>query len=65
MLPDREERQIGGEGRSLLVREIVYTAMTRARRSVTLVGEPEALQEAVSRTIERHSALSSPSFWNE
>ena len=51
ILPDAEEREHAGEARSLLVREIVYTAMTRARRSVTLVGGPEALQEAVSRSL--------------
>jgi exodeoxyribonuclease V alpha subunit len=65
MLPSAEEREHAGETRSLLVREIVYTAMTRARKSVTLVGEPEALEEAVSRSIKRHSELSTPAFWKE
>jgi exodeoxyribonuclease V alpha subunit len=41
----------------LLTRELVYTAMTRARRSVLLVGPQELLARAVSRSIERHSGI--------
>jgi exodeoxyribonuclease V alpha subunit len=41
----------------LLTRELVYTAMTRARRSVLLVGAPDLLARAVSRTIERSSGV--------
>ncbi len=41
----------------LLTRELLYTAITRARRSVLLVGEPELLARAVSRTIERSSGV--------
>jgi exodeoxyribonuclease V alpha subunit len=41
----------------LLTRELVYTAMTRARRSVLLVGDPDLLARAVSRTIERFSGV--------
>jgi exodeoxyribonuclease V alpha subunit len=41
----------------LLTRELVYTAMTRARRSVLLVGSIDLLARAVSRTIERHSGI--------
>jgi exodeoxyribonuclease V alpha subunit len=42
----------------LLTRELVYTAMTRARRSVLIVGRQELLARAVSRTLERHSGIS-------
>jgi exodeoxyribonuclease V alpha subunit len=41
----------------LLTRELVYTAVTRARRSVALVGSYELLARAVSRTVERHSGI--------
>jgi exodeoxyribonuclease V alpha subunit len=41
----------------LLTRELLYTAMTRARRSVTVVGEADLLARAVSRAIERHSGV--------
>ena len=41
----------------LLTRELVYTAMTRARRSVLLVGSRELLARAVSRSAERHSGV--------
>jgi exodeoxyribonuclease V alpha subunit len=41
----------------LLTRELVYTAMTRARRSVLFVGASDLLARAVSRTAERHSGI--------
>jgi exodeoxyribonuclease V alpha subunit len=41
----------------LLTRELVYTAMTRARRSVLVMGGQELLARAVSRTVERHSGI--------
>lgn len=41
----------------LLTRELLYTAMTRARRSVLFVGEESLLVRAVSRTVERHSGV--------
>jgi exodeoxyribonuclease V alpha subunit len=41
----------------LLTRELVYTAMTRARRSVLIVGGGDLLAHAVSRTAERHSGV--------
>jgi exodeoxyribonuclease V alpha subunit len=41
----------------LLTRELVYTAITRARRSVTIVGERGLLARAVSRSIERYSGV--------
>jgi exodeoxyribonuclease V alpha subunit len=41
----------------LLTRELLYTAMTRARRSVLVVGEADLLARAVSRTVERSSGV--------
>jgi exodeoxyribonuclease V alpha subunit len=41
----------------LLTRELLYTAITRARRSVLIVGEANLLARAVSRTLERHSGV--------
>jgi exodeoxyribonuclease V alpha subunit len=41
----------------LLTRELVYTAITRARRSVLIVAEAELLKRAVSRTVERYSGV--------
>ncbi|HEX8791789.1 MAG TPA: exodeoxyribonuclease V subunit alpha [Polyangiaceae bacterium] len=41
----------------LLTRELLYTAVTRARRSVLLVGSDELLARAVTRTLERHSGI--------
>jgi exodeoxyribonuclease V alpha subunit len=41
----------------LLTRELIYTAVTRARRSVALVGGHELLARAVSRSVERHSGI--------
>jgi exodeoxyribonuclease V alpha subunit len=41
----------------LLTRELLYTAMTRARRSVLIVGTEELLARAVSRTVERFSGV--------
>jgi exodeoxyribonuclease V alpha subunit len=41
----------------LLTRELVYTGMTRARRSVILAGEAALLTRAVSRTMIRHCGV--------
>jgi exodeoxyribonuclease V alpha subunit len=41
----------------LLTRELVYTAITRARRSVVIVGPKDLLARAVARSIERHSGV--------
>lgn len=41
----------------LSTRELVYTAMTRARRSVTVCGDDAVLEAAVARTSARHSGL--------
>jgi exodeoxyribonuclease V alpha subunit len=41
----------------LLSRELVYTAVTRVRRSITVVGRRALLEEAVARPLERSSGL--------
>jgi exodeoxyribonuclease V alpha subunit len=41
----------------LLSRELLYTAVTRARKRCTLVGTREAVQLAVARRLERRSGL--------
>ena len=43
----------------LLTRELLYTAMTRAKHSVLFVGDEGLLARAVSRTVERHSGVAS------
>jgi len=42
----------------LATRELVYTALTRARRTVALFGSAEVLRAAVARSAERFSGLS-------
>lgn len=49
VLPDRSA--------PVLTRELIYTAVTRARERVTIWGSPEVLQEAVSRRTQRSSGL--------
>ena len=41
----------------LLSRELVYTALTRARQSAVVVGRPEQLAAALARPLERASGL--------
>jgi exodeoxyribonuclease V alpha subunit len=41
----------------VLSRELVYTALTRARKRVTLVGSRDVLATAINRRIERTSGL--------
>jgi exodeoxyribonuclease V alpha subunit len=41
----------------LATRELVYTALTRARRSIALYGSAEVLRAAVARSAERFSGL--------
>ncbi|MGC5258815.1 exodeoxyribonuclease V subunit alpha [Gordonia sp. DT218] len=48
------------EGSELLTRELLYTAVTRARRRVRIVGSPEVLAAAVARRVQRASGLRSP-----
>jgi exodeoxyribonuclease V alpha subunit len=42
---------------ALLTRELLYTAVTRCRRSVVILGDPALLVRAVERRAERHSGL--------
>jgi len=41
----------------LLTREILYTAVTRSRRSVVIVGAEDLLRVAIARTVRRFSGL--------
>jgi exodeoxyribonuclease V alpha subunit len=41
----------------LLTRELIYTALTRARRKITIWGTPEILRGALIRKIQRTSGL--------
>jgi exodeoxyribonuclease V alpha subunit len=45
------------EDMPLLTRELVYTALTRARRSVLVVGDRELLARSVGRVVQRHCGL--------
>ena len=44
-------------GSRLLTRELLYTAITRARRELILVGSEEAVRQAVGRPVARASGL--------
>ena len=41
----------------VLTRELIYTAVTRARKKVEVWGTPEIFKGAVEVTINRHSGL--------
>jgi exodeoxyribonuclease V alpha subunit len=41
----------------MLTREILYTAVSRARRSVTIIGSKEVIRAGLSRKIERYSGV--------
>lgn len=41
----------------ILSREIIYTAATRARRSVTIIGSKQVVEAGLSRKIERYSGV--------
>ena len=41
----------------ILTRELLYTAVTRARRELILVGTEEAIRAAVARPVARASGL--------
>jgi len=41
----------------VLTRELIYTAVTRARKSVTIWGNPDLLDRAIDRRIQRASGL--------
>ena len=49
VLPDRDSR--------VLSRELLYTAVTRARSKVVLVGPAETLRNAIGKTARRDSGL--------
>jgi len=49
VLPDRQSR--------LLTRELLYTAVTRARNEVTVIGSEEVIRAAVGRPIRRATGL--------
>jgi len=49
MLPQQRSR--------VLTRELLYTAITRARRGVTLVADPSVLEQAIATPTVRHSGL--------
>lgn len=49
VLPDEDNR--------ILSRELIYTAITRAKKSVKLVTERQVFEQALSRNIERFSGL--------
>jgi exodeoxyribonuclease V alpha subunit len=44
----------------LLTRELLYTAVTRARRRIRIVGTPEAVAAGVQRRVRRASGLGRP-----
>jgi exodeoxyribonuclease V alpha subunit len=41
----------------ILTREIIYTAVSRARRSVTIIGSKAVIQTGLSRKIERYTGV--------
>jgi len=45
------------EDNRVLCRELLYTAVTRARRQVRIVAEKEVMESALSRRMERYSGL--------
>lgn len=46
----------------IVSRELIYTGVTRARKTVTLVGAPSVIKEAVTRRVQRASGLR-PALW--
>jgi exodeoxyribonuclease V alpha subunit len=60
VLPHAPSRGSGNESEepsAFLTRELVYTAITRARRSVVILSPWDLLTRAVSRTVQRHSGV--------
>ncbi len=45
------------EDSPVLTRELIYTAITRARRKTVIVGSPEILRTALGRCVKRNSGL--------
>ena len=46
-----------GEDSPLLTRELVYTAVTRAKKSLTIAGSPEAFVHSINNQSKRYSGL--------
>jgi exodeoxyribonuclease V alpha subunit len=49
--------QLNSQTESLITKELLYTAITRAKNQVTLVASDTLLKQCVSRAIQRHSGL--------
>ena len=49
-LPDKK-------GHPLLNRQILYTALTRAKKHATIVASEEAIREAISKKIKRDTKI--------
>ncbi len=58
VLPDRSNPT----AESVMTRELVYTAITRARRTVALYGAPDVLQRCLDHRTQRQSGLAQR-FW--
>jgi exodeoxyribonuclease V alpha subunit len=56
VLPERES--------PVLTRELIYTAVTRAKTRMTMVGSPEILLRALAETVQRASGLRAM-LWGE
>ncbi|MBF0218886.1 MAG: exodeoxyribonuclease V subunit alpha [Gammaproteobacteria bacterium] len=51
------------EGGAVLTRELLYTAVTRAKKQFTLYGKSEAVNRAVMHTVQRSTGLASRLQW--
>lgn len=50
-------QQVSAKTESLMTKELLYTAITRARSKVTIIAGRQVLASCVQRAIERHSGL--------
>jgi len=50
-------------GQAILTRELLYTAITRAKKHLTLYGSKESVQRAMGTKVERHTGLSNRLGW--
>jgi len=57
MLPETEE------GSTVLTRELLYTAITRAKKQFTLYGKSDAVKRAAMHTVNRSTGLASRLQW--
>ncbi|MEJ2729550.1 MAG: ATP-binding domain-containing protein, partial [Deltaproteobacteria bacterium] len=48
----------------ILTRELIYTALTRARKKITILGSRSIIRNAIARKIERTSGLRD-ALWGE